>query len=149
MCVASVVPAMQLMSVHYDFLCILYSFDEIAACLKAPTREGVACFLAGDVLAAVASGTEPSAKQTEEQQQQQQQQSKPSKSAARQPEKRAAAAKPATEAAQQQSSTAQQPRQSGDSKIRAILAAKLMEDGKPIPVQWLIDWVGPSQQQHS
>lgn len=127
-------------------MCILYTLDEISARSKAPTREVVAHHLAGDVLAAVASGTEPSAKPTEKQQQQQ---SKPSKSAARQPEKQAAAAKPATEAAQQQSSTAQQPRQSGDSKIRAILAAKLMEEGKPIPVQWLIDWVGPSQQQHS
>jgi len=96
----------------------------------------------GDVLAAVAGGSKPSAKQHEKQKQQKEQPAAP-EPAAKQPSRQEAQQQ---QQQQQPQSGATAPRQSGDSKIRAILAAKLLEEGKPIPTQWLLDWAGARQQ---
>ncbi len=100
----------------------------------------------GDVLTAVASGAKSLPNPAEQKQKAAPESlEKPAEKQQKQSEKQAA--KPAPEQRQQQHSSAAPPMQHGDSQIRGILAKKLMEDGKPIPAQWLVDWAGNRMQQ--
>lgn len=103
---------------------------------------------AGDVLAAIANGTDLPKKA---QQQQQQQPSKPQKQATKEessdshPETAAAQKDTKQPQSRRQESAPRQPAQTGDSKIRMLLAKQLLAEGNKIPPQWLKDWTARRQ----